>query len=51
MKEKWILMRDIKENYTDKDLNSRMYFTALKLINQGCKKMRTFIDVDQVVQG
>ena len=49
MKEKWILMRDIKENYTDKDLDSRMYFTALKLINQGCKKMRTFIDVDQVV--
>ena len=49
MKEKWFLMRDIKENYTDKDLDSRMYFTALKLINQGCKKMRTFIDVDQVV--
>ena len=49
MKEKWILMRDIKEKYTDRDLDYRMYFTALKLINQGCKKMRTFIDVDQVV--
>ena len=36
MKEKWILMRDIKENYTSKDLNKRMMKTTSNLVKQGC---------------
>lgn len=49
MKEKWIHMRDIKENYTSKDLCDRMMKTTSNLVKQGCYKMRTFIDVDHIV--
>ena len=50
MKEKWILMRDIKINYTKDDLKKRMMETTTNIVNQGCTKMRTFIDVDSIVK-
>jgi len=49
MKEKWILMRDIKRNYTEIDLKNRMFNSTNVLVSQGCYKMRTFIDVDSIV--
>tara|TARA_B110000037_G_C17094314_1_gene495331 strand:- start:126 stop:1058 length:933 start_codon:yes stop_codon:yes gene_type:complete len=49
MKEKWYLMREIKKNYNKKDLEDRMLETTTNLYKQGCKKMRTFIDVDNIV--
>lgn len=50
MKEKWYLMRDIKEKYTKEDLKERMLKTTTDIVNQGCRKMRTFIDVDNIVK-
>ena len=49
MKEKWLLMREVKEGYNRKDLSKRMFETTESIVNQGCKKMRTFIDVDHTV--
>ena len=49
MKEKWILMRDVKQKYTTKSLYNRMYNTTSTLVEQGCTQMRTFIDVDTIV--
>ena len=49
MKEKWILMREIKKQYNKNDLNNRMFKTINNLANQGCNYMRTFIDVDNIV--
>ena len=42
-------MRDIKKNYTPIDLEERMFATTHHLYKQGCKHMRTFIDVDSIV--
>lgn len=50
MQEKWYLMRDIKEKYTTLDLKNRMFETTTKIYRQGCTKMRTFIDVDNIVR-
>ena len=49
MKEKWILMREIKEKYTNTSLEERMLSTTHHLVSQGCNNMRTFIDVDHIV--
>ena len=49
MKAKWFIMRDIKNNYTENDLEERMLDTTKTLVAQGCNKMRTFIDVDNIV--
>ena len=49
MKAKWFIMRDIKKNYTEEELENRMLDTTKSLVEQGCKKMRTFIDVDNIV--
>ena len=49
MKAKWIIMRDIKKKYTNDDLKERMMNTTQTLVDQGCSKMRTFIDVDNIV--
>ena len=49
MKAKWFIMRDIKKNYTEEELENRMLDTTKLLVKQGCKKMRTFIDVDNIV--
>jgi len=50
MKEKWYLMKDIKEKYTKEDLKKRMFDTTLDIVNQGCDKIRTFIDVDSTIK-
>lgn len=50
MKEKWILMRNIKQKYTKDDLKRRMMETTTKIVNQGCIKMRSFIDIDNIVK-
>lgn len=49
MKEKWHLMRDIKHEYNEQDLETRMIETTTRLVDQGCRQMRTFIDVDRIV--
>lgn len=49
MKEKWILMREIKENYTNDDLEKRIKETSSSLVRQNCLKMRTFVDIDTIV--
>ena len=49
MKNKWLYMRNIKENYTEDDLKNRMFDTTKNLVAQGCNQMRTFIDVDSIV--
>jgi cytosine/adenosine deaminase-related metal-dependent hydrolase len=49
MKEKWELMRDIKKEYSNPDLFYRMNYAIHKLYNQNCRYMRTFIDVDHIV--
>jgi len=50
MKEKWILMRDIKYKYTKENLKLRMMETTKNIVKQGCTKMRTFIDIDRIVK-
>ena len=50
MKEKWILMRDIKHKYTKDNLKTRMMETTTNIVNQGCTKMRTFIDTDSIIK-
>ena len=49
MKEKWFLMKDIKQKYNDKDLYFRMNSTIDHLYKQNCFKMKTFIDIDSIV--
>ena len=49
MKEKWILMKEVKNQYTNDDLYLRMNSTIDDLYNQNCRKMRTFIDIDNQV--
>ena len=49
MRNKWILMRDIKTKYTSHDLKKRMLKTTSMIMKQGCRKMRTFIDIDNIV--
>lgn len=49
MKSKWELMQNIKKNYIEKDVKKKMLSTTTQLYNQGCSKMRTFIDVDTIV--
>lgn len=49
MKDKWLIMQDIKRNYNEKDLKKKMLSTTVNLHKQGCKYMRTFIDVDNIV--
>ena len=49
MKEKWVLMRDLKEKYTRKDLAQRMERSISYISSQNCKHIRSFIDVDSIV--
>ena len=49
MKEKWILMRDIKQTYTQDDLYNRMNQSVTRIVSQGCRHIRSFIDVDSIV--
>jgi len=49
MKEKWVLMRDIKQGYTEQDLYNRMNKTVRRIVGQNCRHVRTFIDTDSIV--
>ena len=49
MRNRWSLMRDIKTKYTRHDLKKRMLKTTSMIMKQGCRKMRTFIDIDNIV--
>lgn len=49
MKDKWIHMRDIKKSYTNEELYSRMNTTITNIVKQNCNHIRTFIDVDNIV--
>lgn len=49
MKEKWHLMNDLKVNYTRNDIVSRTERSIYKIINQNCRHIRTFADVDSTV--
>jgi cytosine/adenosine deaminase-related metal-dependent hydrolase len=49
MQEKWYLMRELKVTYTSKDLQNRMNKSVEKIVSQGCKNIRSFIDIDDIV--
>jgi len=49
MKSKWYLFRELKKQYTIDDLLNRMDKTTHNLYRQGCKGIRTFLDVDDYV--
>ena len=49
LQEKWKLYRQLKEEYTEYTLHSRMARCIENLIYQGVSKCRTFIDADQIV--
>lgn len=50
MTEKWILMNNIKYNYNELTLKKNMLNTTSNLIHQGCKYIRTHIDIDTIVK-
>lgn len=50
MKDKWHLMENIKKQYTKDDLRNRMFNTTSSIVEQGCVKMRTFIDIDKTLE-
>ncbi len=49
MEVKWDLWKEVKENYTHKDLVERISRSAQNFVNQGCDIVRTNIDVDATV--
>tara|TARA_B100000401_G_scaffold326512_2_gene226648 strand:- start:3216 stop:4148 length:933 start_codon:yes stop_codon:yes gene_type:complete len=49
MKDKWFLMQEYKQNYTKTDLYNRMNTSVQNIVNQNCKHIRSFIDVDSIV--
>ena len=49
MQEKWHLMKEIKEGYEPDELFLRMNSTVSNLVIQGCRHIRSFIDVDNTV--
>lgn len=49
MVEKWKIMKNIKQKYKDEDIYKRINHCVQHLYNQGCKKQRTFIDIDKIV--
>ncbi|MCF7917880.1 amidohydrolase family protein [Candidatus Gracilibacteria bacterium] len=49
MEVKWDLWKQVKENYTHKDLVHRISLAAETMIAQGCDITRTNIDVDSTV--
>lgn len=50
MKEKWVIMQNVKKHYTYESLLYRMNMGVKRLAVQKCKHIRTFIDVDSIVQ-
>jgi len=49
LQEKWILYRELKENYTQEDLVARMSKCVDNLLKQGTTYIKTFVDADSVV--
>tara|TARA_Y100000592_G_scaffold38385_1_gene60785 strand:+ start:10977 stop:11903 length:927 start_codon:yes stop_codon:yes gene_type:complete len=49
LQEKWILYRELKENYTQEDLVKRMSKCVDNLLEQGTTYIKTFVDADSVV--
>ena len=49
MEVKWDLWKEVKENYTRKDLVKRISLSTENMIAQGCPATRTNIDVDNTV--
>lgn len=49
LQKKWILYRQLKENYTEYNLHTRMARCIEIMMYQGVTKCRTFIDADQIV--
>ena len=50
LQEKWLLYRELKENYTHKDLIKRMSNCVDNLLEQGTTYIKTFVDADGVVE-
>ena len=50
LQEKWILYRELKENYTQKDLVERMSKCVDNLLDQNATYIKTFVDADSVVK-
>lgn len=49
LQEKWKLYRELKEDYTERDLYFRMMKCVETMESQGVTKCRTFIDADKIV--
>lgn len=49
LQEKWKLYRELKENYTERDLFHRMTKCITKMIEQDVKYVKTFVDADNIV--
>ncbi len=49
LQEKWILYRELKENYTQEDLVERMSKCVENLLVQDVTYIKTFVDADSVV--
>lgn len=49
MEQKWDMWQAVKKNYTMEDVVTRMSRAVENLIAQGCKAVRTFVDVDATV--
>ena len=50
LQEKWLLYRELKENYTHEDLIKRMSKCVDNLLDQGTTYIKTFVDADSVVE-
>lgn len=50
LKEKWILVDDIKKNSTIYQIYDRMAYSLDHMIRQGVQAVGSFIDVDEVIQ-
>jgi len=49
MEEKWVLLREIKKNHTEKSLIERITFCVEDFMRQGVVACRTFVDADSIV--
>ena len=49
LQEKWLLYRELKENYTEEDLLKRMSKCVENLLKQGTSYIKTFVDADSIV--
>ena len=50
LQEKWLLYRELKENYTQEDLVKRMSKCVDNLLDQNVAYIKTFVDADSIVK-